>query len=755
MLGDRRPVSPFLQHLIPWLMLGVLLMFTYAFFFVVPYAGFRYDNMGDVVELYVDRAPEATLQLHDHLIRIGDVLWEDFSRDFHLTLFDDIQPDDVVPLLIARDGEEKEITISWIFPGRNSAEFVQRLNSDWFVGYIFWLAGTLVMLSVRPKDLRWGLLIAFYYVTALWLVTGSGASPAHVWESANVLQSAVWLSVPIYWHLHWIIPQPLRELPRQVWWVLYGVAAIMALGTWIGLIPGRLYTYGLLLSLGGAALLLLFHLIFRPAQRKDMQFVVFMAVVTVAPLVAVSGAEIADVALPFYSAGAALLTLPLLPIAYFYTLYRRRLGGMELRRNRLLALYLFIVLLGPALIIMYTAAGSWPIFLDNRWLLGLTISLLGALITIFGYTPFQKFVERRLLGIPPAPTHLLQMYASRIATRLERHDLIKLLRDDVLPSLLVRQSALLQFDDAGRMKTLYRSEIDDADLSAHNQISSLLVKAGHYRGPEDVQQPFNWVRLALALHLGDQMIGLWLLGRRDPDDAYTHSEITVLQALADQTAIALAHIVQSDLLRAAYKADIDRMERERASLARELHDHVLGDLAKLKEEMNAHFADLAELYERITASLRQTVTGLRPATMIYGLHAALNSLVDALDERAADDVSIELDVPKTDVRYDVDLEQHLYRIVQQACENALRHAQAHKLIIHGYLEQNQLDLTIEDDGVGLETNGNLDLSGLIAHQHFGLAGMYERADLIQAKFLLHSTAGVGTRVRVIWSVDER
>jgi signal transduction histidine kinase len=268
-------------------------------------------------------------------------------------------------------------------------------------------------------------------------------------------------------------------------------------------------------------------------------------------------------------------------------------------------------------------------------------------------------------------------------------------------------------------------------------------------------RPCAWVRLALPLRLGDRTIGLWLLGRRDPDDEYAAPEITVLQALADQTAIALAHIAQSELLRVAYKADIDRMETERASLARELHDHILGDMAELKRnvELHAPSPEFLAIYDRVTHNLRQTITGLRPMMLNYGLWAAFSSLVDALADRSQNSLIVELDVPETDARHDADLEQHLYRIVQQACDNALRHAQAHRLAIRGDLRQDRIDLTIEDDGVGFEAGDRLDLAGLIARKHFGLAGMYERSSLIRARLLIDSAVNQGTRIRITWISD--
>jgi signal transduction histidine kinase len=430
-------------------------------------------------------------------------------------------------------------------------------------------------------------------------------------------------------------------------------------------------------------------------------------------------------------------------------------GGMELRRNRVLALYLFAVVLGTVLItglaLLEAALSLPPVALP----VGVTAGMLTALVTIYGYGPFQQLVERYLLGVPPAPAGLLQTYAGRIATRLNIASLAGILRDDILSPMLVRQSALLYFDEIHRLAVLYQATSSENALPAEQDLPTLLADTGQERPiqPGTGIRSLDWVRLVLPMRVDEHLIGLWLLGHRDPDDAYARSEIGVLQALADQTAIALAHIVQSQLLRAAYKGDIDRMETERASLARDLHDHVLGELAELKgiADTDSQAPAFLATYDRAAGSLRQIVTGLRPAMLDYGLRAALGSLMEALADRTHDNPAIELDVPETPVRYAPDLEQHLYRITQQACENALRHAQARRIKIRGRLDEDTIDLTVEDDGVGFDAGGRLDLAGLISSQHFGLAGMHERATLIRANLSIESTPGQGTRVRMSWA----
>lgn len=86
----------------------------------------------------------------------------------------------------------------------------KNLNSGWWLPYVVWMAGTATLLFIRPKDLRWRLLVAFNYFTALWLVTGSGPAKWHLWGSALFMRMAIWMTIPVYLHLHWVFPRTLK-----------------------------------------------------------------------------------------------------------------------------------------------------------------------------------------------------------------------------------------------------------------------------------------------------------------------------------------------------------------------------------------------------------------------------------------------------------------------------------------------------------------------------------------------------------------
>lgn len=64
--------------------------------------------------------------------------------------------------------------------------------------------------------------------------------------------------------------------------------------------------------------------------------------------------------------------------------------------------------------------------------------------------------------------------------------------------------------------------------------------------PLSLDESHEWTRLALPLTLGDKRIGIWLIGKRDPDDYFSSNEIAVLQVLANQVGAALANIEQTE-----------------------------------------------------------------------------------------------------------------------------------------------------------------------------------------------------------------
>ena len=741
-----------LEYCLPALMLAFLLFYTYAYFFKMPFLGFGFNNTDGMVEtVWVERTSSQSLQPRDRLLRVDSLDWETFIRDHRLPLLEDADPGDVVEIRVQR--REQETTILWRLPGPNAVELFDRLGALWLL-FIFWFAGTATFFLVRPRSNQRRLLIAFYYLMAAWLVVG-WMSFGGVWYSRILAPLLSWFILPVYLHLNWEFPKPLGQIPTGLVWAAYLSAGILAGMEIFQLTPRLAYVIGVLLALVGGVVLLVLHAILQPDMRRDLKVLAVAVLLALFSGILLSTQAYTFMALTIGIVWTALLSLTAIPGAYFYVIYRRQLGGLELRANRIISLYLFSLLL-----ITFAAIVVW--FINSKITdQDIQIALEGAGLVLTGlvaaiiFPGFQRLIERRILGIPIAQTHLLEAYAAKITTSLDSENLVTLLRDEILPSLLVRQSALLYINEDNPINSLYIYGITEGEKPKKSDIPVLMKQSGIYQPlglDNGFDNPLKWVRLVLLLEAGGDLIGMWLLGRRDPDDYYTQSEITVLQIIANQTAIALINIAHTKLLHTLYQADIERQDNKRAALARGLHDEVLNQLAALfiRQPVSSEAVSFEESEVLITNYLRQVISDLRPAMLNYGLQPAIDELVDGLSQRGTDHPNFEIGLEPSFLRFDPTIEQHVFHIVQQACENAVRHAHAHNVQVNGILKPGNIHLTVVDDGVGFPAPSSQDLGLLLKQEHYGLVGMYERAAIIGAELKIHSQLGWGTSVEVVW-----
>lgn len=728
------------QFLVPALTLGILLLYTYVRFFALPYAGVQYAASGEVMDTF-GRVSDV-LNVGDVLLDVNGVSLDDYNADLMTPWFEDVRPGDLISLQVqAEDGVRQ---VEYRSPGFTAPEFISRLFNTWWLSYIFWITGTIIFFHLRPRDVRWQLLVAFSYLTAVWLIAGA-LSRTIIFYSPQVFRAAIWLCVPVYLHLHWNFPRPFPRLPRPLWWVLYGIGISFAVLQLLNQLPTTWYALGFALTIIGSLILLLVRLARSPGERREVGLLLGAFATALIPSAAL-GLATTQVALGDLSTGV-LVSLVAWPGAYLYVVYRRQLGGLELRANRLISVYLFFLLLFTISLIMVSVVA--PLLQDPQQIV-LTVLVTGlvvSLFSVFAFERFQRFVERRVLNIPQSPEGMLQGFANLISTSLTRQHLGQTLQRDVLPSLLIRNSALLHFDGrTAERQVIYLQGLEPEDLPGADAQHALLAAGPRPKG-EDVP---GWIQLSVPVRVGEEAVGLWLLGRKDPDDYYSYIEERMLHSLADQMGIALVNIQQADLLRVLHQRDIDLQEERQAFLARELHDDVLAGINELMALAQQGAGEpLRERHEQLSETVRGLIYRLRPAMLDFGLYRALTELTDTLSVRLAEQIQVSLMLPESSHMYEGHVAEHAYRIAQQACENAIRHASPQFINISGVLEEDHIDLLIEDDGVGFDVQGP-SLPDLLRAQHFGLASMNERAALIDAYLSVHSVPGEGTQVRLQW-----
>lgn len=728
--------------------LALLLAYTYAYIFKAPYAGFYVNPTdGQVLTIYEVVDPANLLQEGDVVERIGSITWDEYYKNARQGLFENAQRGQIIDITVIRNNQR--LTIPWEFPGFNWAEFWARAFNIWWLAYIFWFFGMIIQLLMRPKDTRWSLLIGANYLTAFWVINGT-LSASHIWGSSILLHATTWLALPVYLHLHWIFPKPLTRTPTWLWGIFYLVGLVFAVGEMLQFLPRNFYFLGFLLLLVGSIVLLVIHYIRLPAERRMIGLLVTAIGTAITPSI-ILGVVGALGKVPQIGP-LALLALPIMPGAYFYIVYRGQLHGVELRANKLVSIYAFLILLFTVLGVLITPALVLPISSQEMVFLTMVMSILASLVSILVFPAFQVFIEQRFLGIRLPYQNLQEAYSARIITSTSLDSLASLLKQEILPSLLVRQFGFLQIENHSP-KVLLALGFDEEHILNGYDFSFLLSSAERYRPVQlvDKEQPYPWARLILPLRVGQNILGFWLLGRRDPDDLYGQAEIPILQSLANQTAIALSNILQTERLRAMYQANVNRYEEERLHLALDLHDSILNQMAVLMMNLDVlPSTKFQKAYDDLTQRLREIVSELRPPMLNYGLEPAIRELADNLMERNEETVQVSVDLLADETRYPQKTELHLFRIVQEACENALRHAHARNITISGSLGVQEINLHLQDDGVGFDLGETLDLDTLIAKKHFGLAGMIERAAIIGAEVRIESKPEEGTRIQLAW-----
>lgn len=204
---------------------------------------------------------------------------------------------------------------------------------------------------------------------------------------------------------------------------------------------------------------------------------------------------------------------------------------------------------------------------------------------------------------------------------------------------------------------------------------------------------------------------------------------------------------------------IESEEIMRKAASQQLHDHVGQNLTaltinlnyvatqllpetqtKVKERLNDSINILNETIEQI----RDIMVELRPSVLDdYGLIAAMNWLCSKFMERT--EIRVEFEGKELQERLPLNIEQTLFRIIQEIFHNISKHSKAKNVLVKMKEDENKLYLSVKDDGVGFDYEKHKtqrDKKGL------GLSSMEERIKLIKGKMKIESKPGKGSMVTI-------
>ncbi|MEL7362374.1 MAG: ATP-binding protein, partial [Bacteroidota bacterium] len=203
-------------------------------------------------------------------------------------------------------------------------------------------------------------------------------------------------------------------------------------------------------------------------------------------------------------------------------------------------------------------------------------------------------------------------------------------------------------------------------------------------------------------------------------------------------------------------------ERERARIARELHDGPVQQLYRIGHDLDRlahHEAQVATPVQAARAALtdvagelRGVLSTLRPPLIEHlGVGAALGALVRQSRPHFPD-ADLRAEINSDGRRLSLDAQHALYRIAQEALANAAKHAEARAVRLRLTEVGPRVRLTVRDDGRGFAVPDRL--VRFAREERYGLVGAAERVEQLGGRFAVQSTPGQGTEVTVELDADD-
>lgn len=341
--------------------------------------------------------------------------------------------------------------------------------------------------------------------------------------------------------------------------------------------------------------------------------------------------------------------------------------------------------------------------------------------------------------------------ASVLLLEDELHLAVKACRgSDHTPDSRVTQGMILDPEDEAHMEAVLRKK--ESLLISDTYHYREWDRSGHW---QDVR---NW--LGVPLIVGDRVIGICSLEKTEAE-FFIQEYLKLAEALVSQAAVTIQNAWLFEQLQAGRerlqslsRRLVEIQENERSYVARELHDEAAQALTSLmvglrlleREALNpegvvAGVADLKKTLQGVLGDLHRLARDLRPASLDQlGLATTLRQYLQGISDKHGLVVQFEtLGIPE---RLPNAIETALYRIIQEALNNVIRHSHATRVDVLLEERGDKVLAIVEDNGVGFDPVAALKSGQL------GLLGMRERAEMLGGELVVECEDKGGTTVIV-------
>jgi signal transduction histidine kinase len=388
----------------------------------------------------------------------------------------------------------------------------------------------------------------------------------------------------------------------------------------------------------------------------------------------------------------------------------------------------------------------------------------------------------------PARLRVLFDAALDLAQPYERDTVLRRIVEGAASVADARYAALGVYDDAGLLGTFVHHGFDQDTVEAigdypqgRGLLGEVIVADAPVRLDDLGSHPsscgFPPGHPAMSTFLGVPILraghryGTLYLTEKARGEPFDETDESLVVALAAFAAGAIETTERIALERSRVAAEeqarsrrellgqvIAAQEAERARVSRDLHDDVGQALTSVllglrlvedslgrpqidADDARGRVADLRELVADGLRRTRQLAFDLRPTVLDdIGLVPALQRLTEDLSTRTGQTVELDTAALHPDERLPTEIETVIYRVVQEALTNVVRHASASTASVTLSDRDGQIRVFIEDDGIGFDPEHRPERT------HLGVEGMRQRAELVDGNLSVVSTPGRGTLV---------
>ncbi|MCD6474643.1 MAG: sensor histidine kinase [Anaerolineaceae bacterium] len=314
-------------------------------------------------------------------------------------------------------------------------------------------------------------------------------------------------------------------------------------------------------------------------------------------------------------------------------------------------------------------------------------------------------------------------------------------------------------------EALYQIESENLETSVRFQISISPVNEKLKDLSRQNSKLFgNNLRYCFLLNGQVSPVGMICAGPRWTTESFDAIEIQQLSMLLDQYQVVVENVLlleestrNSAQVRKLSHQLLEARENERKRIARDMHDNVIQSVTAFRYSLNDLYnnekllisdeeADKLQFdLHEILQDMRNLCFDLRPPALdAIGLRSAIISLVESYHSKGFINIDLEMTGVEIIDQLSEGVAICLYRVLQEALSNIMRHAEASesKVSLNGV--ETELSLIVSDDGKGF--NMPAQLNDLVSEEHYGLIGLQEFLDTVNGYLQIYSSPGEGSHI---------